>query len=120
MLEYAQERPLVAFSDAYSAKVAGVVGLVHIICGLAALTANIVGIMFGANIPLAAGVWSSIFFVSSGSLALAGACIKTKRLVVSTLGTHSKTTENHPAQKPLAERGGTPPPLNGQNPLSSF
>ena len=29
-------------------------------------------------------------------------------------------TENHPAQKPLAERGGTPPPLNGKNPLSSF
>ena len=29
-------------------------------------------------------------------------------------------TENHPAQKPLAERGGTPPPLNGQNLLSSF
>ena len=29
-------------------------------------------------------------------------------------------TENHPAQKPLAERGGTPPPLNGQNPLCSF
>ena len=29
-------------------------------------------------------------------------------------------TDNHPAQKLLAERGGTPPPLNGQNPLSSF
>ena len=30
-------------------------------------------------------------------------------------------TENHPAQKPLAEWGGTPaPPLNGKNPLSSF
>ena len=30
-------------------------------------------------------------------------------------------TENHPAQKPLAERGGTPsPPLNGKNLLSSF
>ena len=30
-------------------------------------------------------------------------------------------TENHPAQKPLAERGDTPtPPLNGKNPLSSF
>ena len=29
-------------------------------------------------------------------------------------------TENHPAQKPLAERGGNPPPLNGKNPLSSF
>ena len=27
-------------------------------------------------------------------------------------------TENHPAQKPLAEMGGTPPPLNGKNPLS--
>ena len=28
-------------------------------------------------------------------------------------------TENHPAQKPLAEMGGTPP-LNRKNPLSSF
>ena len=28
-------------------------------------------------------------------------------------------TENHPAQKPLAEMG-VPPPLNGKNPLSSF
>ena len=28
-------------------------------------------------------------------------------------------TDNHCAQKSLAERGGTPP-LNGQNPLSSF
>ena len=28
-------------------------------------------------------------------------------------------TENHPAQKPLAEMGGTPP-LNGKNPLISF
>ena len=28
-------------------------------------------------------------------------------------------TENHPGQKPLAERG-VPPPLNGKNPLSSF
>ena len=29
-------------------------------------------------------------------------------------------TENHLAQKPLAELGGTPPPLNGQNPLKRF
>ena len=29
-------------------------------------------------------------------------------------------SENHPAQKPLAESGGYPPPLNGKNPLSSF
>ena len=28
--------------------------------------------------------------------------------------------ENHPAQKPLAEMGGNPPPLNRKNPLSSF
>ena len=28
--------------------------------------------------------------------------------------------DNHPAQKSVAERGGTPPPLKGQNPLSSF
>ena len=29
-------------------------------------------------------------------------------------------TDNHPAQKPLADRGGTPPPLNEQNPLKRF
>ena len=28
-------------------------------------------------------------------------------------------TENHPAQKPLAERG-VPPPLSGKNPLKRF
>jgi len=115
MLEYVQERPLVAFSDAYSAKVAGVVGLVHIICGLVALTANIVGIMFGANIPLAAGVWSSIFFVSSGSLALAGACIKTKRLVVSTLGNllgnpFKNYGKSSCPKTPSGKGGYTPPP----------
>ena len=32
----------------------------------------------------------------------------------------SPLTENHLAQKPLAEKGGTPPLLNGKNPLSSF
>jgi len=40
---------------------------------------------YGANIPLAAGIWSSVFFIASGSLAIAGACSTTKRLVVSTL-----------------------------------
>ena len=29
-------------------------------------------------------------------------------------------TKSHPAQKPLAERGVHPPPINGKNPLSSF
>ena len=29
-------------------------------------------------------------------------------------------TENHPAQKSLLVMGGTSPPLNGKNPLSSF
>ena len=29
-------------------------------------------------------------------------------------------TENHSAPKPLAELGGTSPPINGKNPLSSF
>ena len=34
-------------------------------------------------------------------------------------GTPSPLTDNHCAQKSLAERGGTPP-LNGQNPLKRF
>jgi len=79
------EKPGMTFSEAYSAKVAAVVGIVHIICGLTALAGNTIGIMFGANIPLAAGIWSSVFFIASGSLAIAGARSTTKRLVVSTL-----------------------------------
>jgi len=80
------EKPgMQTFSEAYSAKVAAVVGIVHIVCGLTALTANTIGIMCGANIPLAAGIWSSVFFIASGSLAIAGARSTTKRLVVSTL-----------------------------------
>jgi len=66
------EKPGMTFSEAYSAKVAAVVGVVHIICGLTALAGNTIGIMCGANIPLAAGIWSSVFFVASGSLAIAG------------------------------------------------
>jgi len=79
------EKPGMTFSEAYSAKVAAVVGVVHIICGLTALAGNTIGIMCGANIPLAAGIWSSVFFIASGSLAIAGARSTTKRLVVSTL-----------------------------------
>merc|ERR1711910_267110 len=80
-----EEKPGMTFSQAYSAKVAAVVGIVHIICGLTALAANTIGIMCGANIPLAAGIWSSVFFIASGCLAIAGARSTTKRLVVSTL-----------------------------------
>ena len=32
----------------------------------------------------------------------------------------SPLTDNHCAQKNLADRGGTPSPLNGQNPLKRF
>ena len=35
-------------------------------------------------------------------------------------GTPLPLTDNHCAQKSLAERGGTPSPLNGQNPLKRF
>ena len=34
--------------------------------------------------------------------------------------TEFSLTENHPAQKPLAEMRGTHPPLMKKNPLSSF
>jgi len=66
------EKPGMTFSEAYSAKVAAVLGIVHIICGVTALAANTIGIMCGANIPLAAGIWSSAFFIVSGCLAIAG------------------------------------------------
>ena len=43
-----------------------------------------------------------------------------KNLFLAELGVPpSPLTEIHPAQKPLTERGGTPP-LNGKNPLKRF
>jgi len=96
------EKPgMQTFSQAYSAKVAAVVGIVHIICGLTALAANTIGIMCGANIPLAAGIWSSVFFIASGSLAIAGAHSTTKRLVVSTLVMFTIKKQHRLSMEPL-------------------
>ena len=48
-------------------------------------------------------------------------CLLFSEIVISRIGGYPPPplTENHPAPKPLAEMGGTPP-LNGKNPLSSF
>merc|ERR1711981_886480 len=58
--------------ESYNARAAIILGSIHIICGVITMVADIVGIVYG-NIPFSTGIWTSVFFIVSGSLAVAGA-----------------------------------------------
>ena len=74
--------------EAYNVKAATVVGVTHVICGIAALGADI----WGMNTALSSryyvgglGIAASIFFFVSGGLAIGGARSGNKRLLVATM-----------------------------------
>ena len=71
--------------DVYNVKAATVLGVVHIICGIIALSSDIVVMVDDSNISLAAGIWTSVFFFISGGLAIGGARSGNKCLVVATM-----------------------------------
>jgi len=71
--------------DVYNVKAATVLGVVHIICGIIALSSDIVVMVDDSNFSLAAGIWTSVFFFISGGLAIGGACSGNKCLVVATM-----------------------------------
>ena len=68
----------------YAVNAATIVGIIHILCGVVAFTAEVCGISDG-NIPFSTGIWTAVFFIISGSLAIAGARSGNKCLVVATL-----------------------------------
>jgi len=74
----------VNIKDAYNIKAATALGVLHIICGLIALGSDILG-MVNSNVPLATGIWTSVFFFISGGLAIGGARSGNKCLVVATM-----------------------------------
>ena len=71
--------------DVYNVKAATVLGVVHIICGIIALSSDIVVMVDDSNISVAAGIWTSVFFFISGGLAIGGARSGNKCLVVATM-----------------------------------
>jgi len=74
----------VNIKDAYNIKAATALGVIHIICGLIALGSDILG-MVNSNVPLATGIWTSVFFFISGGLAIGGARSGNNCLVVATM-----------------------------------
>ena len=78
----------VNLKDAYNSKAATALGVVHIVCGLIALGADITGMVNG-DLPLATGtgIWTSVFFFVSGAVGIGGAQSGNKFLVMATLET---------------------------------
>ena len=74
----------VNIKDAYNIKAATVLGVIHIICGLIALGADI-GHMFNTPMTIGCGYWTPVFFFISGGLAIGGARSGNKGLVVATM-----------------------------------
>merc|ERR1711934_1346525 len=78
----------VNIKEAYNVKAATVVGVIHIICGIIALGADI----WGMNTALSSryyvaglGIGASVFFFVSGGLAIGGARSGNKCLLVATM-----------------------------------
>ena len=76
----------VNIKDAYNIKATTVLGVIHIICGLITLGADL-GHMFMFNTPMSggSGYWTPVFFFISGGLAIGGARSGNKCLVVATM-----------------------------------
>jgi hypothetical protein len=76
--------PKSSIKETYATNIAAVLGCLHLLCGVVALASDIVGI-FAGNVPVATGIWSAVFFLVTGSLAIAGARSGSRCLVAATL-----------------------------------
>ena len=80
----------VNIKDAYNIKAATALGVIHIICGFIALGSDIASMVDAQLSPaptvwVATGIWTSVFFLVSGGLAIGGARSGNKCLVVATM-----------------------------------
>ena len=82
-VEAAMEKEKV--KEAYNVKAVTVVGVIHIICGIIALGADIRGMSSALSSFPGFGIGSSVFFFVSGGLAIGGARCGNKRLLVATM-----------------------------------
>jgi len=74
-------------NEAYHSKAAGIIGIIHIVCGLVAF-GTAVGLIFNRSFGLeliGCGIWCSVFFFISGGLSIASCRVKHSGFVISTL-----------------------------------
>merc|ERR1712088_1093357 len=50
--------------ESYNARAAIILGSIHIVCGVIAMVADIVGIVYG-NAPFSTGIWTSVLLIMS-------------------------------------------------------
>jgi len=71
--------------ESYKRKASLIVGVVHILCAVVTVATYLYGESVLVHTPIYAGIWTSLFFASSGIITIAGTHSGGKVLVVATL-----------------------------------
>jgi len=71
--------------ESYKSKASLLVGIVHILCAVVTVATYLYGESVLMHTPIYAGIWTSLFFATSGILTIAGTHSGGKALVVATL-----------------------------------
>merc|ERR1712139_270031 len=71
----------------FNGKASLAAGVLHILCALVTVATYMYGEYVLVHTPIYAGVWTSLFFLISGIIAIAGSQIGSKALAVATLVT---------------------------------
>ena len=80
----------VSLEKSYKSRVATIIGAIHILCGIVACFSNIALFIFPTSLRLhvgmfGTGIWSSVFFIISGSLSICSGKNTNSCLIISTM-----------------------------------
>ena len=78
----------VSLEKSYKSRAATIIGTIHILCGIAACFSNIALLLFSSRSHvggLGTGIWSSVFFIISGSLSICSGKNTNSCLIISTM-----------------------------------
>ena len=74
-----------SFHESYHVRAATMLGVLEVVCGGVTMATHLAGLVLDIHIPIHMGIWTSLFFIVSGLLAVSGARTGSKRVVVATL-----------------------------------
>merc|ERR1712212_746451 len=78
----------VSLEKSYKSRAATIIGTIHILCGIAAFFSNIALLLFSSRFHVGVfgtGIWSSVFFIISGSLSICSGKNTNSCLIISTM-----------------------------------
>merc|ERR1712055_725014 len=78
----------VSIEKSYKSRAATIIGAIHILCGIAACFSNIALLLFSSRLHVGVfgtGIWSSVFFIISGSLSICSGKNTNSCLIISTM-----------------------------------